>query len=75
MYSFQIVMPIGATTTTLQIAYPSHEDSDDHLRDGVVQIIEEYNRRLPPSRLLFVCPCGMEKAIGECSNARFSKTD
>lgn len=66
MYSFQIVMPIGATTTTLQIAYPSHEDSDDHLRDGVVQIIEEYNRRLPPSRLLFVCPCGMEKAIGGC---------
>lgn len=66
MYSFQIVMPIGGTTTTLQIAYPSHEDSGDHLRDGVVQIIEEYNRRLPPSRLLFVCPCGMEKTIEEC---------
>lgn len=66
MYSFQIVRPIDTSTTTLQIAYPNHEDSDDHVADGVAQIIEDYNRRLSPSRLLFVCPSGMEDTIKTC---------
>ena len=66
MYSFQLMKLIDASLTTVQIAYPSHEDSDDHLAAGLSRILEEYNRRVSPSRLLIVCPCGVEKNIKSC---------
>ena len=74
MYSFQFVRLVGKSPSSLQIAYPSHEEVDDHLEDGLVQLIEDYNRRISPSRLLFVCPLGMETLIQGCfddQRARF----
>ena len=65
MYSYQLVRVIDASTVTLQVVYPSHEGSRDHLANGLKRITEEYNRRLTPSRLLFVCPCGMEETINQ----------
>ena len=58
-----LVRVIDASTVTLQVVYPSHEGSHEYLANGLKRITEEYNRRLTPSRLLFVCPCGMEKTI------------
>ena len=61
MYSFQIVKVIDEDGTTVQVAYPSHEDSDDHLEVGLTNLIEKFNRRVSPSRLLIVCPDSMDE--------------
>lgn len=63
MYSFQLVRSIDEGAASIQVVYPSHEDGNDHLVRGLFRTIEEFNRRLSPSRLLFVCPCGMEETI------------
>ena len=63
MYSFQLSMPIDGSPTALQVVYPSHEDSEDRLSAGLEQLVEAYNRRVPPSRLLFICPTGIEERI------------
>ena len=56
MHSFVLTTLLDRATTTIQVVYPSHEHGDDHLASGMDQVIEDYNRRLVPSRLLFVCP-------------------
>ncbi|MDE0443414.1 MAG: hypothetical protein OXL38_15005 [Gammaproteobacteria bacterium] len=66
MYSFLTTKPIDGITTTIQIVYPDHGHGEDHLATGIEQIIEGYNRRLVPSRLLFVCPQPMMTKIQEC---------
>ena len=63
MYSFQLSMPIDGSPTALQVVYPSHEDSEDRLSAGLEQLVEAYNRRVPPSRLLLICPTGIEERI------------
>ena len=63
MHSFVVTMPIDGVTTTIQVVYPSHENGNDHLATGMDQVIEDYNRRLVPSRLLFVCPSPMASRI------------
>ena len=59
MHSFILTQPIDGATSTIQIVYPSHDLGDDHLATGMDQIVEGYNRRLVPSRLLFVCTLPM----------------
>lgn len=56
MHSFVLTTPIDGVTTTIQVVYPSHEHGDDHLATGMDRVVEDYNRRLVPGRLLFVCP-------------------
>ena len=70
MYSFQLLMPIDGSPTPLQVVYPSHEDSDDRLATSLEQLVEAYNVRVPPSRLLFICPTGIEKRIERSFNNR-----
>ena len=70
MYSFQLSMPIDGSPTALQVVYPSHEDSEDRLGTGLGQLVEAYNRRVPPSRLLFICPTGIEQQIERSFNDR-----
>lgn len=70
MYSFQLVRVIGGSTVTLQVVYLGHEDGSEHLATGLKRITEGYNRRLTPSRLLFICPCGMEGSIVQAFNAQ-----
>ena len=74
MYSYQLVRVIDGSTVTLQVVYPGHEDGSEHLANGLKRITEEYNRRLTPSRLLFVCPCGMERTIVQVFNAQRSES-
>ena len=66
MYSFQIVKVIDESGTTVEVAYASHENSDDHLKIGLSDIIEKFNRRVSPSRLLIICPDGMEEKVKQC---------
>ncbi|MYG14710.1 MAG: hypothetical protein F4171_18235 [Gammaproteobacteria bacterium] len=56
MHSFVLTIPIDGAATTIQVVYPSHENDDDQLATGLDQLTEVFNRRLVPSRLLFVCP-------------------
>lgn len=46
---------------SLQVVYTSHEDAD--LNVGIRELAESLNQRLPPSRILFVCPYGVEQRI------------
>ena len=70
MYSFQLLIPIDESPTALQVVYASHEDSDDRLATGLEQLVQAYNRRVPPSRLLFICPTGIEEQIEQSFNDR-----
>ena len=63
MHSFVLTMPIDGATTTIQVVYPSHEHGSEHLTTGMDQVVENYNRRLVPSRLLFVCPQPMAPKV------------
>ena len=74
MYSYELVRVIDASTFTTQVVYTSHEEGPDHLANGLKRIIEEYNRRLTPSRLLFVCPCGIEKTIERVFREQHSRS-
>ena len=70
MYSFRVVRPINNAATDLQIAYPNQADGVDHLAKGLEQLIEDYNQRLPPSRLVFVCPAGFESVVSDAFGDR-----
>ena len=70
MYSFQLSMPIDGSQTPLQVVYPSHEDSDDRLATSLEQLVEAYNVRVPPSRLLFICPTGIDRRIRQSFSHR-----
>ena len=63
MYSLYLNNPIDGIPTLLQVVYTSHDDAD--LIVGINELVESYNRRLPPSRILFVCPSGIEQRIRE----------
>lgn len=63
MYSIYLNEPIDGTPTSVQVVYTSHEVAD--FTAGIAELVESYNRRLPPSRILFVCPCGLEQRIRE----------
>ena len=52
-------------TATVQVCYPSHEDQD-FLHEDLRELFDSYSRRLAPSRILFVCPLGMETNISQC---------
>ena len=73
MYSFQLSEMIDGSPTALQVVYPSHEDSEERLAVGLEQIVEGYNVRVPPSRLLFICPTGIEEQIKRSFNDRKSQ--
>ena len=71
MYAFELVVAIDEVPTTLQVVYASHEDGDERLAaTGLADLIEGYNRRVPPSRLLFVCPCGVDGALKQAFDDR-----
>ena len=70
MHSFALTTPLDGAATTIQVVYPSHEHGDDHLRTEMDQIIEDYNRRLVPSRLLFVCPEPSAPRVAAAFNSR-----
>ena len=63
MYSLHLLMPIDGSMTALQVVYASHENSDERLATDLEQLVEAYNRRLHPRRLLFICPAGIEQRI------------
>ncbi len=64
MHAFEILIPLDGTPTPLQVVYAGPEDSDARLASiGLADLIEAYNRRVPPSRLLFICPSGVEEQI------------
>ena len=70
MYSYRVVRSICNISSNVEIAYPDQEDGEDHLADGLEGLIEGYNERLPPSRLLFVCPEGFENTVATAYLAR-----
>lgn len=63
MYSYDISTQINGTPTSLQAVWVDHDDGHDQLTDRIEQLVESYNRRLPPTSLLFVCAMGIEKSI------------
>ena len=66
MHSFFATVPVEGATTTIQVVYPNHQLGDQHLTAGIDEVVENYNRRLVPSRLLFVCPCPMASRVQTC---------
>ena len=63
MYSFHMVTPVDGTPTDLQVVYTNHQDDDDRLATNLEELVEAYNRRLPPTRLVFICASGVEKRV------------
>ena len=77
MYSLYLNAQVDQVPTTLQVVYTDHDDAD--LTVGLNELIESYNRRLPPSRLLVVCPCGVQQYVrtsltGKDANGRLAST-
>lgn len=70
MYPFQKDILPGGIPTTLQAVYVNHEDNLDA---DIEKLVETYNRRLPPSRLLFICPFGIEKELKESLDSRWDE--
>ena len=70
MHSFVLTVPIDGIATTIQVVYPTHQLEDGHLTAGIDMVVENYNRRLIPSRLLFICPNPMVSRIKECFEQR-----
>lgn len=62
MYSIQLNTATEEGDLTVQVCYPNHEERDS-LREDLEELFEEYNRRLVSSRVLFVCPLGMEQEL------------
>jgi len=69
MYSRRLSLVLAEKATTLEVAYPDHTDSDDHLKDRLERLIHGYNQKLNPSHLLFLCPEGIGSKIGEIFDA------
>lgn len=63
MYSYDINTQINGTPISLQVVWVDHDDSNDQLAARIEQLVESYNRRLPPTRLLFVCAKDIENGI------------
>lgn len=63
MYPYDINTQIDGTPTSLQVVWVNHDDSDEQIAARIEQLVESYNRRLPPTRLLFVCAKGIENSI------------
>ena len=71
MYSFELVTALEEVSTTLQVVFAAHGDGDERLAaSGLADLVEGYNRRIPPTRLLFVCPCGVEHVLERAFNDR-----
>ena len=66
MYSIDLVKSFNGTTESLQVVFLSHIDLHDQFAESFEKLIEEFNRRLPPSRLLLICPVGMERQVERC---------
>ena len=67
MYSCEVIDPLDAGSGTLQVVYLTHIDGDERLMSrGFSEIVRGYNRRVPPSRLLFICPIGVDCQIAKC---------
>lgn len=64
MYSCEFLQPLEGVPTALQVVFAGHEDGDRRLAsEGLAKLVEAYNQRVPPSRLLFVCPLGIESQL------------
>ncbi|MDE0420767.1 MAG: hypothetical protein OXK76_07755 [Gammaproteobacteria bacterium] len=71
MYSFELVKALDAVPVTVQVVFAGHGDGDERLAStGLGELVEGYNRRVPPSRLLFVCPFGVEGALAKAYGDR-----
>ena len=70
MHSFVVTVPVDGIATTIQVVYPDHQLGDSQLTAGIDKVVDDYNRRLIPSRLLFVCPFPMASTILDCFEKR-----
>ena len=67
MYSFELVLPLEGATVLVNVVFVGHQTANYRwLRRGLSDILESYNRRVPPSRLLFICPLGIETQLKNC---------
>lgn len=74
MYTFKLLKVVDGIDSTLQVLYLNHEDGREYMENTLVDLFEQYNRRIAPSRLLIVCPSGIEsviKSIYEDHESRF----
>lgn len=63
MYASSSKIEIQGTQISLQVVWMDQEDGDDRISDKIEQLFESYNRRIAPTRVLFVCPLGIETCI------------
>ena len=71
MYSFQLITPLDGVPTALQVVYFGHEGGDERLATaGVTDLVEGYNQRVPPARLLVICPSGIEGKLQRAFDER-----
>lgn len=63
MYTYSSNTKIQGRSISLQVVWIDQEDGDDQLSNDIDELIESYNRRLAPTRVLFVCPLGVETRI------------
>ena len=63
MYSFELMTTLDEVSTALQVVYTSHENDNNRLAAGLADLVEGYNRRVPPTRLLFICPSSIESQL------------
>ena len=62
MYSIQLNTATEEGDLSVQVCYPNHEERD-FLKEVLEELFEDYNLRLVSSRVLFVCPLGMEQEV------------
>lgn len=63
MYCHDTKTVIRGIQTSLQVVWVDQEYGDDQLQNAIDNLIESYNDRVPPTKVLFVCPLGMETRI------------
>lgn len=73
MYSFTLHTKINNSPCTIEVIYPNHNTSEELLARELRLHIEEYNRRIAPTRMLFVCPSGLEILIESCFSSLDSR--
>ena len=66
MYSFDLTRYICGKNIPIEVVFLSHNDIGDHLEADLEELVEGLNRRISPSRLLFICPVGIEAEIKQC---------